>query len=351
MLIKMNQIYKNLKEENVYLPYKASMRLWKFKLQDKKFINLHIPNKEKLIYYLQKHQPIDVWFTNGLFLNARNLEKSSYKIRLVKKNLVFDLDDVYVNEVNKLLDFLKPYLLELDYIINTSKNSYQVSFKNDYDKEIVDEVIEQGIKIDKKIYDEKRVIRCPLTYHHSGYFINFIDSPLNIDDQQESPKDYDLKHHSLKEEGKKENLPNPSPKLYIPTYINGINEKAILYLRFKIKNLFIIKSYLRDLDTTYRLGFGILRIYEDKVDFICPRVFEIERLKKIYRDNKSGIRYFNVSDKLKESILWKSKSFNKFDYSHPHIKFINKFIFPIDYDLKQIGPENPVLIYGKQHDR
>lgn len=342
-----NIIYKNLKEENIYLPYKSSMRLWKFKLQNNKFINLHIPNKEKLIYHLQKHQPMDVWFTNGLFLNALNLEKNTYKTRLIKKNLVFDLDDVSISEVKKLLNFLKPYLLELNYIINTSKDSYQVSFKNDYDKEIVNDVIRQGIKIDKNIYDERRVIRAPLTYHHLGHFIDFIDNPLDFEGRQESNKAMTKDINPLKKIGGKESLPNPSSKLYIPTYINGLNDKAILYLKFKGKNLKWIKSYLIQLDLIYKLGLGIIRTNNNYIDFICPRAFEIKRLKKIYRNKKTGIKYFNATDKFKDKELFIMSDFYKFKYSKPHLTFINKFILPINYDLKQIGADNPVLILGE----
>ena len=346
----MIQIYKDLKEEDAFIPYKSSMRLWKFKLQNNKFINLHIPNKTRLINYLEKYQPKDVWFTNGLFLNAKNLEKSTYKTRLIKKNLVFDLDDVNINEINKLLDILKPYLLELEYIINTSENSYQISFKNDYDKEIVEEVIKQGIKIDKKIYDEKRVIRCPLTYHHSGYFIDFIDSPLDLDDRQESLKSNETRHFPLKEIKKKENLPNPSSKLYIPTYVNGVNGKAILYLRFKGKSLDYIENEMRRLDKIYHLGIYFIRVFNNEIDIICPRVFEIARLKKIYRDKKSGIKYFDISKKLgpDDIIEHNFVDYDKYNYSRPHLKYINKFLTKlIPSNLKQIGENNPTLILGK----
>lgn len=346
----MIQIYKNLKEEDVFIPYKSSMRLWKFKLQNNKFISLHIPNKNKLIKYLEKYQPKDVWFTNGLFLNSKNLENQTYKIRLIKKNLIFDLDDIKRNEIKRLIKALKPFKLTLDYIINTSKNSYQVSFKDDYKKEIINHVIKDKVGIDQKIYDERRVIRCPLTYHHSGHFINFINfinSPLSIDDRQESQKAMTKDINPLEKIGSKENLPNPSSKLFIPTYINKINGKAILYLKFKNKKIEWIKKFLYDFDIIYRIGFGIIRTKRDCIDFICPRAFDIKRLKKIYKDKKSGIRYININDKVLDKELFITGNFYRYPYSRPHLKYINKFEFPINYYLKQIGEENPVLILGK----
>lgn len=340
-------IYKDLKEEDVFVPYKSSMRLWKFKLQNSKFINLHVPNKDKLIKHLEHYQPKDVWFTNGLFLNAKHLEDSTYKTRLIKKNLVFDLDDVSVKEVRMLLKVLKPFKLTVTYIIKTSKGSYQVSFIDDYKKEIVDYVVKNGIKIDKKIYDTRRVIRAPLTYHHTGHYIYFINSSLNVKNRQESLKSYDSKQFPLKEMRGKENLSNPTSQLFIPTYINNLKEKAILYLKFKTKNLVSVLNHLKKLNKVYHLGYGVIRIKNNNIDVICPRAFEIPRLKKIYRDKKSGIKYFDINEKPKEIKDFVEDDYNKYNYSRPHLKYINKFLIKVPNDLKQIGESNPVLVLGK----
>ena len=358
----MIQIYKNLKEEEVFIPYKSSMRLWKFKLQNNKFINLHIPNKNKLIKYLEKYQPQDVWFTNALFLNARHLEDSTYKNRLIKKNLVFDLDDVNINEVRKLLKALKPFKLTLSYVIKTSDKSYQISFIDDYKKEIIDYIIKKGIKIDKKIYDIKRVIRAPLTYHHSGHYIYFINNSLNSENRQESLKSDEIRHHSQKKI-RRVGEPAHSTSFYkfITNKVN--NNNYIFFARFLKENNKI--EEIKELQNKYNLGSLYLMDYGKEIGVLSLKCFNPRRITRIYNNSKCISRYKNSNKKFKKVFIRTSKKIrnnnielasprklmmirgdNNGYYSKRHLRFLQHLDFNPDLNgFNNSCGDNKLLIY------
>lgn len=203
--MEIDEYYKNLKEEDIYLPPNPQFRQFKIK---KPFgatkIKKKITSKKRLLAILRKHSSVlDVWYSVNYFLDPTVLGrkgKSYHRNFFMFSDLfVVDIDrPTFVEQKKALMDFLA-YLHKVNYppklIMYTGNKGFHIYldflFRSaaaspiDREKENLDikkamiEVLEKdsGVILDKIIsWDTRRVIRLPGSINaRTGNLVEIVD--------------------------------------------------------------------------------------------------------------------------------------------------------------------------------
>ena len=186
-------------------------RYFRFRIGDRWITLPQLGTSSKLWFYILKYKPHDVYFSETRFLNPQNIDKQKCPV-ILGSDFIIDCDrtteDNVINIINKMWQLYKKKQI---YIINTSKDSWQINFGK-LDVELPQDYKLRGDAIKKrkkKIFDSldgcefdhltdwKRIYRLPesprykdskwgiVSYPSSGKLVSVMNGGVSIDEGTE----------------------------------------------------------------------------------------------------------------------------------------------------------------------
>lgn len=306
----------------MWLPENINQRFVKFKLQDNSWKTHCISNENELNKFLKIYNPKDVYYSIGKFINPETIDKKK-EYHLISKDTIIDLDDTSLENAKKCI---KLFNGKIKYILQTSKNSLQISV-NESKEKTIESLKRNNIEFCPAIYNtDKSVCRFPLTKHHSGMMTKFLNK--------------DLKGFEGFLEDKKK--PKEKKEFYfsfLRQKLNKVNNCYIVFFKFSKESLEKNEKRIRYLQKRHNLGDAYIIDYNEDFSVLFPRVVDFKKLSIINGSKQYLIR---ISEKRmgKNIIAEKPKMFKKIvysskgDYSKPHCDFLRRLGFECKYPIE-----------------
>ena len=314
----------------------TKFRLVKFRLKSGRWIYLK-GSPERIKKLLKRLKPADAYMTQACFVDSLNTEKKTYQTQFIGQDLVFDFDEVSVENVKKLIKFAEKKGWVLNYILETSRGNFQVSYQHplrtnltgierlkafeEYNRILFDLVRSESIEICDSTINPLQVVRLPFSTHHSGFKTRVLTKE-ELNKRQDLPLE---KSKVFK------------PKTHMVTY-QAITDRtnknrSILYIKYEGK--IPIKRLLKT-QKNYKTGtLYILNNQDQTYPVISLKTFDDRRLQKIRKTlnkkDKAKFRFIRISQKIsldgeiisEEPTLEATLESNeKGQYSRTHLCFI-----------------------------
>jgi hypothetical protein len=278
---------------------------------------------------LKQYNPKNVYFSKSLYLNARNIETTTWKKRILKTDLVFDLDNVSPEEPLKVIRLMNP--LKPIYILQTSKNNYQINYGFEKISEELYNKIKKECDIDSIITEDNyRVIRAIGSYNGNKSFQTRIINEQDIVQRLESLKSNDRDDISTMNKCAEVGCQTNPPAYYKSKYISNKCGKGKYIFFAKLKT--IKPNKIKKFQDIYKMNLYIID-YGNYYGLLSNKILSKRRLNKCLRFFKkemkfnqifirtTGYKYPNkiINKPIKEMKLVK-------DYNYPESKYHNHFL-------------------------
>lgn len=330
--------YNNLKKYyescDLFLPESSSWRHFRFFLIGGRVVKIkeRVNSKEKLRRLLLKYVPLDVYYSQSLWVNPVNVGVVSkiplYNNLFIKNEVHFDVDDSNLNRARlKTLDLvfvLKDLGFKIKSIRFSGSKGFHVVIYYDDDlcisdpflrerevqlrrKRLLNKVKKRGGELNKKIcVDEnitlntRGIIRLPGTVNSKS---GFVCSVIGENDLKKPVKELLSGIHKVPvrpvggelgvlkkirvylDRSSSSNLSYNS--MFLSNLVNGTRRNFVLFLHYKRMPLDFLVSELERLQDLYSLRQLFVFKYRLKDEYfvICPQLFDEVRLKKILRSS------------------------------------------------------------------